>query len=386
MRYSLLKFIECPVTKTPLVCLTLKERRADLPHYRLSPWDRINQAGAVVGPVPVFTRTTPLTEALRQQACASAPDQRNYEVEVEEGLLVSGESGRWYPIRNTIPEILPDHVRDFDRDLAFLREVNDRIPGRIASLLAGEQDFSGRARSDAGVRYKLAEMHILEKITDPSFFGPGYLSPFNPHTTGHTAHLIKLFALCLSTLQANNHRIVLDTGCGYAWTTEWLLRAGLEPIGIDITRAYMEIGLQRFGIHRPYLVIGDTENLPIRSQSADAVLGFDSFHHIPDRRRAMQEFDRVLVPGGEVVLGEPGGAHERDPGAQAVMEKYGILERGMELPDVEDYVRGTQLGHPEQDHVVRIAHGEMGARLTPDFLASHSWTVWNLYRLRKEGK
>lgn len=58
----------------------------------------------------------------------------------------------------------------------------------------------------------------------------------------------------------------------------------------------------------------------------------------------------------------------------------------MELPDIQDYVRNTHLARPEQDHVLRIASGELGARLTPDFLAKHSWTSANLYRVRKEAR
>src|SRR2546430_57794 len=130
MRYSLLTFLECPSSRTDLVCLSTKENPLVLPHVRqFSEATRVNRAGAVVGPIPRFRTETELTAALRREACEPAPPARNYDVMVEEGVLVSGESGRWYPIRNFIPELLPDHLRGFDRDFAFLETLHASIPG-----------------------------------------------------------------------------------------------------------------------------------------------------------------------------------------------------------------------------------------------------------------
>jgi uncharacterized protein YbaR (Trm112 family)/SAM-dependent methyltransferase len=381
MRYSLLNFIECPASKTELSCLATKEVPIALPHFRLSDCRRVNQPGQVVGPVPPFQRETALTDALRRLSSQPAPPSRNLEVEVEEGILVSGETSRWYPIRNFIPEILPDHLRDLRRDVEFLHSLRPLLPASIFQLLDGEQAFTNRLAADSGRHYKQAEMGIAEKVDDPQFWGPGYLSPFNPGNTEHTAHLIRLFAVCLTLIEPHKHRPVLDTGSGYSWTTEWLLKCGFEPIGVDITRIYMEVGMHRMGVARPYLVVADTENLPIRSGAVDVVLGFDSFHHIPDRCRAMREFSRVLAAGGEVVLGEPGGAHENDPGAKAVMDKYGILERGMDLEDVRRYIAGTTFEPPRQNFICRLSGEDFGSAIMPD-LEQRSWTSANVFSIR----
>ena len=60
----------------------------------------------------------------------------------------------------------------------------------------------------------------------------------------------------------------------------------------------------------------------------DAVFAFESAHHIPDRKKAMAGFGRVLKPGGRMVLAEPGAAHEHAQVSVDVMSKYGILEKG----------------------------------------------------------
>ena len=386
VRYSLLNFLQCPVSGAELVCLAVKEAPMPLAQYRLSEGQRVNRPGAIVGPLPALRMRTAFSRTLASYAGQPAESGRNTEVEVETGLLVCPITGRWYPVRDFIPEILPDHLRDFHADFEFLRGLRSAIPEAVFTLINSEAVFQRKSHRDAGVSHKQSEIGIASKIDDPGFFGPGYLSPFNPHATEHTAHLIKLFAFCLSLLYPTGARIVLDTGCGYAWTTEWLLKSGFEPIGIDITRAYLDVGKARIGNHRPYLVVGDTENLPIQASCLDAVLGFDSFHHIPDRNRAMRQFDRALEPGGHIILGEPGGEHEHDQHARDVMEKYGILEKGMELDDVQAYVSGTSLGPVQQHHVLKLTDDSLNAAVTPEFIKQHGWCAANLFVIQKPAR
>lgn len=55
-------------------------------------------------------------------------------VEVDAGLLVCPECGRWYPVGSaveTIPEMLPDDLRDKERDIKWLEKWRDMVPARI---------------------------------------------------------------------------------------------------------------------------------------------------------------------------------------------------------------------------------------------------------------
>lgn len=52
-------------------------------------------------------------------------------VEVEEGLLYCTKCGRWYPIGcslESIPEMLPDELREKDKELDWLRKWQEKIP------------------------------------------------------------------------------------------------------------------------------------------------------------------------------------------------------------------------------------------------------------------
>lgn len=53
--------------------------------------------------------------------------------EVDEGIFYCNECHRWYPIIETIPQMLPDNLRSKKDDLAFLEKWTTKIPGEIKS-------------------------------------------------------------------------------------------------------------------------------------------------------------------------------------------------------------------------------------------------------------
>jgi hypothetical protein len=83
------------------------------------------------------------------------------------------------------------------------------------------------------------------------------------------------------------------------------------------------------------------------------------------------------------VLAEPGQAHEHAQVAVDVMKKYGILEKGMELEDVQRYIEGTALRRPEQTFLLRASAGELGVALDEGFVRTHSAVEGNLFRMHK---
>ena len=339
-------------------------------------------AGPGLGPAPAWTKTTTMSALLARLAAPAAPAERGRDAEAQTGLLICGECGRWFPIDGGIPELLPDHLRNAQRESAMYQTVMTPAPPELRRALDAFSP-SGDASSDPGAHYKKAEIGIKSKIDDPHFFGPGYSSPFNPWNSDFTVYLISLFGAVLPMLEIKRGDVIVDSGCGYAWSTEWLFRSGFDAIGVDICRTYLEIGVTRIGGFRPHLVVGDVENLPLADAGARAILAYESFHHVPDRRRAMASYDRVLMDGGTVVLAEPGGAHEGAAVSVDAMEKYGILERGMELDDVRGYAEGTKFGDVEQLFVLRVAHEEVGGELHDSFARSHSAFDGNLFRLVK---
>ena len=54
-----------------------------------------------------------------------------HEEEIKEGALVCGKCGRYYPIIDDIPVMLPDELRDRQRDINFLEKWKDRLPDKV---------------------------------------------------------------------------------------------------------------------------------------------------------------------------------------------------------------------------------------------------------------
>lgn len=380
MRYSLADYLACPVCHSDLATVVVKENQAAIPARTRRPSVSVPPQGAVVAPLRPARPSTPICTALVPYAATSAPPDRDYAVEVEQGLLVCLACARWFPIAGFLPELLPDHLRDQDLDRQHFEACARGLPEALVTALnsAPRREPSG---ADSGTPYKRAEIGIASKVDDPHFFSPGYSSPFNPHNADFTLYLIKLFGAAVPLLELRNGDVLLDSGCGYAWTTEWLYKSGVEAIGVDISRQYLDIGIQRMGADRPHLIVADIEHLPIRTASADAVFGYESFHHVPDRPKAMAGFSRALKPGGRIVLAEPGAAHEHAQVSVDVMNKYGILEKGMELDDVQRYVAGTSLGRPEQVFLIRATDREIGRTLDRVFVQTHSAVEGNLFRI-----
>jgi SAM-dependent methyltransferase/uncharacterized protein YbaR (Trm112 family) len=384
VRYSLVGHLACPVCLGELVAVVASERAAAVP---VRPFreacNRVAVPGAVVAPHHTTPGSGAVAAALARHASVPAPPHRDNEVEIETGLLVCRGCDRWFPVRGLLPELLPDHLRDHGRDAGIFEACCRVLPEDLAAALRSAAPTQAPADADAGIGYKRAEIGIESKVDDPAFFAPGYTSPFNMHNPEFTLYLIKLFGAAVPLLELRAGSIMLDSGCGYAWTTEWLFKAGVEAIGVDICRKYLEVGLERLGANHPHLVVADVEHLPIRNASMDAVFAYESFHHVPDRNRAMAGYGRVLKPEGRVVLAEPGSAHEEAQVAVDVMRKYGILEKGMELEDVREYVAGTPLGGPEQVFVLRVPHRELGRRLDRFFVRTHSALEGNLFRISR---
>jgi SAM-dependent methyltransferase len=90
---------------------------------------------------------------------------------------------------------------------------------------------------------------------------------------------------------------VLDIGCG----ASQIIRSRPAMIGLDVNAGKLRY-LRRTN---PLLVRGSAFELPVRSGSMSAVLCSEVIEHIPKSDDLLREMNRVLEPGGTLVLGTP---------------------------------------------------------------------------------
>ena len=105
---------------------------------------------------------------------------------------------------------------------------------------------------------------------------------------------------------------LVDLGSGTGRLTPGLAEAFGGPVhGVEPSRKMREIA-EAAGPHPgvDYLA-GDAAHIPLDDNTADAVLMFLSFHHVPDRAAAAVEIARVLRPGGRLLI--HGGFADRLP-------------------------------------------------------------------------
>jgi ubiquinone/menaquinone biosynthesis C-methylase UbiE len=101
---------------------------------------------------------------------------------------------------------------------------------------------------------------------------------------------------------------ILDIGCGRGQSLQ-LLDEYFNPDtinGIEIDETLLNEARKRAKKCRSKvnLITGNAELMPYPDQSFDMVFCHQSFHHIVQHEKAMQEFYRVLKPGGVLLFAE----------------------------------------------------------------------------------
>lgn len=98
---------------------------------------------------------------------------------------------------------------------------------------------------------------------------------------------------------------LLEVGCGTGGNLVWIERAwpGVRTAGLDLDRRALAHSAAR-GL-RAALLAADGLRLPMADGSVDVLLAFDVIEHFEDEARLLDEFVRVLAPGGVLLASVP---------------------------------------------------------------------------------
>jgi len=99
--------------------------------------------------------------------------------------------------------------------------------------------------------------------------------------------------------------IIADLGAGDGAFALLLAQRAKKVIAVDSSAKMIEVGrdeLRRHGIGNVEYRLGDMEDVPIADAAVDLVFFSQSLHHALHPARAVCEANRILVPGGHVVI------------------------------------------------------------------------------------
>ncbi|MCL7385733.1 MAG: Trm112 family protein [Thaumarchaeota archaeon] len=114
MKYRLMDLLACPICKKfPLSLLVFTEQT-------LQPPKNIRKCELYCA-----YHNSSLSE-VQNPDCTSC-----YTKEISSGILMCDGCGRWYPIEEEIPRLLPDDLRKPNEDVEFLRKWKEKIPEKV---------------------------------------------------------------------------------------------------------------------------------------------------------------------------------------------------------------------------------------------------------------
>jgi len=119
------------------------------------------------------------------------------------------------------------------------------------------------------------------------------------------AYLRQTLGRVLEVLQASGTARILDVGCGTGEFARMAIQRfpELTIVGIDATPAMVELARAKLtGCSRATFQMSRADTLPFGVEEFDAVVCANTLHHMHMPHRALQEWVRVLRPGGQLII------------------------------------------------------------------------------------
>lgn len=134
--------------------------------------------------------------------------------------------------------------------------------------------------------------------------------------------------------------IAVDLGCGTGELLLKLLDKAETVIGVDHSAQMLKMARLKLDAEnaaaRSDLRLGELEHLPLRDKEGDAAIINMVLHHIPLPQAGIQEANRILRPGGTLVIADFA-KHARED----IREKFGATWLGFEPGDIDTWLTAS---------------------------------------------
>jgi ubiquinone/menaquinone biosynthesis C-methylase UbiE len=98
---------------------------------------------------------------------------------------------------------------------------------------------------------------------------------------------------------------VLDAGCGSGYGSAELAKTGASVTGADVSGEAVAWAREHFGAQGIRFVEAPCESLPFEPESFDLITAFEVIEHLERWRELLTEANRVLKPGGVLLVSTP---------------------------------------------------------------------------------
>jgi ubiquinone/menaquinone biosynthesis C-methylase UbiE len=139
---------------------------------------------------------------------------------------------------------------------------------------------------------------------------PRAMSPENPEVEHWSALKVWCFGLCNRSPKSNLAAVdrlklgpedrFIDLGCGLGAALEHAAATGAEVTGIDPSPAMVTRAIQR--VSGVVVREGSAESIPFEDDRFTAALAVSTYHHWADAEAGLTEVQRVLAPGGRLLI------------------------------------------------------------------------------------
>src|SRR5919108_4065831 len=129
---------------------------------------------------------------------------------------------------------------------------------------------------------------------------PGPRNPHDPWTRFRCYKWLvtRSLARAIAHVGHHAHGRILDVGCGDKRFADYCSQHATRYIGLDYPTTF-------YGKSENVQVFGTALCLPFQDGSFDTVVSFEVLEHVTDPRQMVAELQRVLRPGGRIILTTP---------------------------------------------------------------------------------
>lgn len=101
-------------------------------------------------------------------------------------------------------------------------------------------------------------------------------------------------------------QLVADIACGTGYGTRMIVENGaMSCIGIDIALDAITYAQRNHNIEGTQFICASGDATPVEDSSVDVVVSFETIEHVPNDELLLQEFYRILKPGGRLICSTP---------------------------------------------------------------------------------